>query len=122
MLALGSSQSDIRGRRLASQAVARDYFVANIPFRKTYLVLDEELDTLNGGGSGLRDGGGNTTHCRMLLALHLGILENFPGSYRDRLRTPMPPMRAWPIAMDAAEPRQEGNTYSGSRQRSRACP
>ncbi|KAG9966922.1 ADP,ATP carrier protein, partial [Aureobasidium melanogenum] len=26
------------------------------------LVLDEELDTLNGGSSGLRDGGGNTTH------------------------------------------------------------
>jgi len=26
------------------------------------LVLDEELDTLDGGGSGLRDGGGNTTH------------------------------------------------------------
>lgn len=29
----------------------------------SYLVLDKELDTLNGGGSGLRDGGGNTTHC-----------------------------------------------------------
>jgi hypothetical protein len=29
---------------------------------KAYLVLDEELDTLDGGGSGLRDGGGNTTH------------------------------------------------------------
>lgn len=28
----------------------------------TYLVLDEELDTLNGSGSGLRDGGGDTTH------------------------------------------------------------
>lgn len=26
------------------------------------LVLDEELDTLDGSGSGLRDGGGNTTH------------------------------------------------------------
>jgi hypothetical protein len=26
------------------------------------LVLDEELDALNGGSSGLRDGGGNTTH------------------------------------------------------------
>jgi hypothetical protein len=26
------------------------------------LVLDEELDTLDGGGSGLRDGGGDTTH------------------------------------------------------------
>jgi len=29
----------------------------------TYLVLDEQFDTLNGGGGGLRDGGGNTTHC-----------------------------------------------------------
>lgn len=28
----------------------------------TYLVLDEELDTLNGSGSSLRDGGRNTTH------------------------------------------------------------
>ena len=27
-----------------------------------YLVLDEELDTLDGGSSGLRDGGGDTTH------------------------------------------------------------
>jgi hypothetical protein len=29
-----------------------------------YLVLDEELDTLDGSGGGLRDGGGDTTHCR----------------------------------------------------------
>ena len=28
----------------------------------TNLVLDEELDTLDGGGSRLGDGGGNTTH------------------------------------------------------------
>lgn len=27
-----------------------------------YLVLDEKLDTLDGSGSGLGDGGGNTTH------------------------------------------------------------
>lgn len=27
-----------------------------------YLVLDKELDTLDGSGSGLRDGGGDTTH------------------------------------------------------------
>ena len=32
----------------------------------TNLVLDEQLDTLNGGGSGLRDGGGNTTHCELV--------------------------------------------------------
>jgi hypothetical protein len=29
----------------------------------TYLVLDEELDTLNGGSGSLRDGGRDTTHC-----------------------------------------------------------
>ena len=29
----------------------------------TYLVLDEELDALDGGSGGLRDGGGDTTHC-----------------------------------------------------------
>lgn len=28
----------------------------------TDLVLDEKLDTLDGSGSSLRDGGGNTTH------------------------------------------------------------
>lgn len=27
-----------------------------------YLVLDEELNTLDRGSSGLRDGGGDTTH------------------------------------------------------------
>lgn len=30
----------------------------------TYLVLDEELDTLNGSGGGLGDGGRDTTHWR----------------------------------------------------------
>lgn len=34
----------------------------------TYLVLDEKLDALNGSGGSLRDGGGNTTHCRGLSA------------------------------------------------------
>jgi hypothetical protein len=29
-----------------------------------YLVLDEELDTLDGSSSSLRDSGRNTTHCR----------------------------------------------------------
>jgi hypothetical protein len=32
------------------------------PVGRTYLVLDEELNTLDGSGGGLRDGGGNTTH------------------------------------------------------------
>jgi hypothetical protein len=40
---------------------------AELPLRPAitslaYLVLDEELDTLNGGGSGLGDSSGNTTH------------------------------------------------------------
>lgn len=30
----------------------------------TYLVLDEQLDTLDGGGGGLGDGGRDTTHWR----------------------------------------------------------
>lgn len=30
---------------------------------ETNLVLDQELDTLNGGSSGLGDSGGDTTHC-----------------------------------------------------------
>lgn len=32
----------------------------------TNLVLDKELDTLNGSGSGLRDGSGDTTHYRIV--------------------------------------------------------
>jgi hypothetical protein len=32
-----------------------------------YLVLDEQLNTLDRGGSGLGDGGGNTTHCGLLV-------------------------------------------------------
>jgi len=30
---------------------------------ETYLILDQELDTLNGSGCGLGDGSGDTTHC-----------------------------------------------------------
>ena len=30
---------------------------------KTYLILDQELDTLDGSSSSLRDGGRDTTHC-----------------------------------------------------------
>lgn len=40
--------------------------------RETYLVLDEELNTLNGSSSGLRDGGGDTTHCKSWLAHERG--------------------------------------------------
>lgn len=47
---------------------------------KTNLVLDEELDTLDGSGSSLGDGGGDTTHCCPTLAN--GFL--FPGSYQRR--------------------------------------
>ncbi len=30
---------------------------------RTYLILDQELDTLDGSSSSLRDGGRDTTHC-----------------------------------------------------------
>ena len=35
----------------------------------TNLVLDEELDTLDGGGGSLGDGSGDTTHCYPMLAI-----------------------------------------------------
>lgn len=35
----------------------------------TNLVLDEKLDTLDGSSSSLRDGGGNTTHCRETVSI-----------------------------------------------------
>ena len=35
----------------------------SVGIKKTYLVLNQELDTLNGSSSGLGDGGRNTTHC-----------------------------------------------------------
>lgn len=39
------------------------------------LVLDEQLNTLNGGGSGLGDGSGNTTHYREGLVLNTGCFD-----------------------------------------------
>lgn len=38
---------------------------------RAYLVLDQELNTFDGGSSGLRDGGGDTTHCRRELLVAL---------------------------------------------------
>ena len=35
----------------------------------TYLILDQELNTLNGSSSGLGDGSGDTTHCYRRLVL-----------------------------------------------------
>jgi hypothetical protein len=37
----------------------------------TNLVLDQELDTLDGGGSGLGDSGGDTTHCESVSIVDL---------------------------------------------------
>lgn len=41
----------------------RDRYSCSREIAKTYLVLDEELDTLDRSGGSLRDGSGNTTHC-----------------------------------------------------------
>lgn len=49
----------------------------------THLVLDEKLDTLNGSGSGLRDGGGDTTHCDTL-DIDLGSIDVASIGRRDR--------------------------------------
>lgn len=38
---------------------------------ETYLVLNEQLDTLDGGSGSLRDGGRDTTHCSIPLAMFL---------------------------------------------------
>lgn len=51
------------------------------------LVLDEELDTLDGSGGGLGDGGGNTTHCDLLVIVRVIIfsldsLESQRNSWR----------------------------------------
>jgi hypothetical protein len=45
---------------------------------RTNLVLDEELDTLDGSGGSLGDGSRDTTHCYPLLA----TASLFPGSYQ----------------------------------------
>ena len=47
----------------------------------TNLVLDEELDTLDGGGGSLGDGSGDTTHCCPMLAI---VFPCLPSSYRRR--------------------------------------
>lgn len=36
--------------------------------RRTYLILDQQLDTLDGSSCGLRDSGRDTTHCYRTLA------------------------------------------------------
>ena len=47
---------------------------------ETNLVLNEELDTLDGSGGSLGDGGGDTTHCCPMLA----TVFLFPSSYQHR--------------------------------------
>lgn len=42
----------------------------------TNLVLDQELDTLDGGSSGLGDSGGNTTHCESVSTGDLNDVES----------------------------------------------
>jgi len=50
---------------------------------EAYLVLDEELDTLNGSGGGLGNGGRDTTHCVLLLALCALAAARISNSYRE---------------------------------------
>lgn len=47
----------------------------------TNLVLDQELDTLNGGSSGLGDSGGDTTHYRKV---SIDLCENLTGASNSR--------------------------------------
>jgi hypothetical protein len=42
---------------------------------RTYLILDQELDTLDRSSSGFRDGGRDTTHC-----YHESVSENLNSS------------------------------------------
>ena len=52
---------------------------------RTCLVLDEKLDTLNGSGSGLGDGGGDTTHCCMpLVHVLFRVQSSNPSSYQRK--------------------------------------
>jgi hypothetical protein len=46
----------------------------------TNLVLDEELDTLDGGGGSLGDGSGDTTHCCPMLAIVFLVFQALIGA------------------------------------------
>jgi hypothetical protein len=46
----------------------------------TNLVLDEELDTLDGGGGSLGDGSGDTTHCCPMLAIVSHVFQALIGA------------------------------------------
>lgn len=67
--------------------------------RGTNLVLDEKLDTLNGGSGGLGDGSGNTTHYSHHVSSRLSKFMRAANIYRAK---PLKHRRA---------------TYSGSPQR-----
>ena len=48
---------------------------------RTYLILDQALDTLDGSSSGLRDGGRDTTHCcQELVADTCKLITQKPSS------------------------------------------
>jgi len=49
----------------------------------TYLILDKELDALDGSSSSLRDSGGDTTHCCSVLA-SCQVDHNTPAQLRLR--------------------------------------
>lgn len=72
--------------------------------RVANLVLDEELDTLDGGSGGLGDGSGNTTHCRVLVSspcsdakpagIHIDAIMLEPNQHREETYSGSRPRRA----------------------------
>jgi hypothetical protein len=61
----------------------------------TNLVLDEELDTLDGGSGSLGDGSGDTTHCCPMLAIVSHVFQALIGA-----GTRVPSMRHRGAALD----------------------
>jgi len=73
-----------------------------------YLVLDEELDALNGSGGGLRDGGRDTAHCD----------DGVSTIFRGQQPTAAQPFSRTAMVVRAVRRRCNlGLTYSGSRPR-----
>ena len=59
---LRSRRPDFSISSCSRNVVSGDAVVSSDGRATTYLILDEKLDTLDGGSGGFRDSGGNTTH------------------------------------------------------------